>query len=69
MSMTKKDYELVAEELRLDLIKYKNHPEQLGYEDRYKAVWEVCYRLSHAFKDSNPKFDREKFLKACGIGE
>ena len=66
--MTKKDYMLIATELRLDLLKYETYKNsQPDYNAKYQAVWEMCYRLSHIFQDTNAKFDRNKFLKACGI--
>lgn len=68
--MTKKDYELIATELRLDLMKYREHQDsQPDYTAKYQAVWEMCYRLSHVFQDQNNKFNRNKFLKACGVVE
>lgn len=61
--MTKKDYELIADELRLELFKYREHQN----EPAYRALWELTHRLVVTFKQTNPKFNRSKFLQACGV--
>ena len=61
--MTRKDYQLIASTLA----------DAFGY-----AAWclddEVdCYRLASHFADAlattNPNFDRQRFLDACGVKE
>lgn len=63
--MTKKDYELIAK-----VIEY-NMPSQIakpkGYNDRLEAWTNLLNGLIEAFEQNNNKFDREKFLKACGV--
>ena len=39
------------------------HHEALG------GVHEVEVRLANTFEDDNPRFDRARFLTACGIDE
>lgn len=55
--MTKKDYELVASVVKefMQLMQTKAIPKHFGFA------------LANAFEQHNPKFDRAKFLKACGI--
>jgi hypothetical protein len=65
--MTKKDYELIATEIRLELMKYRENQELTGYIDKYKAIWELAHRLANEFKQANERFDRIKFFEACGI--
>lgn len=65
MSMTKKDYELIAAELR-------HQHELLGYNDGEIGTGESVYSWScklwaASLKLANPEFDRAKFLTACGI--
>lgn len=61
--MTKKDYELIA---RLLGNKYKQVQSWTNLEAQ-------CLTLAYledfvlAFEQNNPKFDRSKFLKACGL--
>lgn len=33
-----------------------------------EALRELALELSREFKADNPRFDKEKFLKACGFG-
>lgn len=56
MSMTKKDYQLIAKELQWA----DNH----GWTDHIELMAES---LADAFEADNPNFDRDKFLAACGI--
>lgn len=71
--MTKKDYELIAQGLKLerpDYIVYDNDPTyNNGFKDGAIRKWqEVVYTLANGLA-VNPKFDRSKFLAACGIAE
>ena len=68
MSMSKKDYESVAasiSEARKRLLGGK----YLYGTDEYNAAHYAIYLLEdflcRDFKESNPNFDTEKFLKAC----
>jgi len=64
--MTKKDYELIASEL-------KSQHELLGYNSGTIAgsdtsVYEMSCRLwAQTLQAQNPRFNKEKFLQACGI--
>lgn len=67
--MTKKDYELIAGELR-DLKRFVDRTNDLTdgyssgkYDTWYVAVCSFCATL----KNKNSKFDRSKFLNSCGI--
>lgn len=66
MSMTKKDYELVASELFTELTNIGGKAMQYNYgrADEFRAV---VYRLAVAFEANNSKFDKARFLKACGV--
>jgi hypothetical protein len=68
-ALTKGQYEVLAGELRLELIKYREHQDMDGYSERYRAVWELCHRFVVLFKESDPEFKRELFLKQCGVTE
>lgn len=60
--MTKKDYELIAQEIRLLYNPIRELP--VGYGVRLTAL-----NLRTAFAKQNPKFDSKKFLTACGMGD
>ena len=57
--MTKKDYVKIAAALRCTRNDYP-----LAEPDILDSV---CQRLATVLKDDNPKFDRAKFYKACGL--
>ncbi len=65
--MRKKDYELIAEWLKdySYVAEVRTDDGEIGYSHKlYRGALDAfCTRLE---KD-NPKFDRNKFLQACGI--
>jgi hypothetical protein len=52
--MTRKDYELIAE-----VIATSWHYSQDSMED-------LAYRFADLLEEDNPRFDRHRFLVACG---
>lgn len=66
--MTKKDYELIARIFHKNIT--SNHPKET--EVRFRATT-ISKAMAQQFADvlatNNPRFDRTKFLKACGIEE
>ena len=64
--MTKKDYELIAHELR-------SQHEMLGYNEgkitgSETSVYEMSCKLwAQTLSKENPRFNKEMFLKACGL--
>lgn len=71
--MTKKDYELIASKIKqqLDLrcrVAYpKSNEGELIKNDAYFPLTALAEHMANALKNDNPKFDRDKFLQACGI--
>lgn len=62
MAMTKKHYEMVAECFRW------NPPRDPNGDPEVKRHHEMLAdELAEAFRSDNPNFDRERFLKACGV--
>ena len=59
--MTRKDYVKFAAMFRSMLADCGNHASTAG-------VTETCERTANLFQADNPNFDRERFLKACGVG-
>jgi len=61
-TMTRKDFELIAGAIA-------------GMQDKYTgedwsingAMYPFARQLADALEKSNPRFDSEKFLKACGV--
>lgn len=73
--MTKKDYELIA-----GVILYNRNQSGLPLDGETKedkamiagyrvALNDVAYMLAESMQRDNPRFDRSRFLKACGINE
>jgi len=72
--MTKKDYEKIASVLNLGKIECAAHgfeiapAEAWAYMVGAREQWlELVYRVCAVMADDNPRFDRARFLKACGL--
>ena len=59
--MTRKDYELIASVLRA------NGEKDWRGENARETWEEICEELADSLAIDNPRFDRERFLAACGI--
>lgn len=57
--MTKKHYEAIAKILHQSV--------QYDFEGDYGLTTKVVNELADYFEQENPKFNRERFLQACGI--
>lgn len=71
MSMTKKDYQLVADTLRMQLEVYAPSTKTVDHPDvqeRLKVarnvVRQAAYALSESFARDNPNFNRARFMSA-----
>lgn len=63
--MTKKDYIIVARSIwRSGMIQDKNKVRQQAREDMRRLI---AHDLCGEMKADNPKFDANKFLKACNV--
>lgn len=60
MSVNKKHFKAIAAELRAAIELDSNPAAQ-------QAVERVAEGLSNIFARENPRFDRARFLKACGL--
>ena len=67
--MTKKDYELIATTIatRLSELETNYTGTRNTAHNRITELEFLAYDFSIAFKTSNPKFDSDKFVKACGF--
>jgi hypothetical protein len=61
MTMTKKDYELIAE--GLEASRYL-----IGVSNDTEAMYRnIVSNIASSLKNDNPRFDRVKFYRACGL--
>lgn len=58
--MTKEHFELIAETI-------KDARLHLDSETSAKAREQIAYRFAESLEDTNERFDRERFLAACGV--
>lgn len=58
--MTKKDFELIARVIA----NYRN--EIPGTARKDNAASEIAHRFAEELKKTNPRFDVDRFVKACG---
>jgi len=59
--MTRKDYELIAAAIREEVNLWRD-----GSESQH-MVGKTAKAISTALAKDNPRFDRDRFLRACGI--
>lgn len=72
MSMTRKDYELLASAFATALARIEREHEVGRYTDdeasaAREGVFELRVELARQLADDNPRFDYSRFTKACGI--
>lgn len=65
MSMTKKDYELIAGALESALKTWT--PDTQERRTAIYAIKDVTLTLAKVLHDDNPKFDGTKFLQIAGV--
>lgn len=66
--MTRKDYEVIAAVLK-ELRRSRPYSDE-GMDEpetRPAVLADVALHLSIIFKEDNARFDRTRFLKACGV--
>ena len=62
--MTRKDYEALAKAIYGSLIQSGSLTDQDRFAEQHSVV--VC-RVAEVLERDNPRFDRELFVKACGV--
>lgn len=61
MAMSRKDYEMIAEVMN------QSASSLMPQGIRRAVIRELVSKLSSAFMADNPRFDPEKFTRACGF--
>lgn len=67
MSMTKKDYELIAQPILSEVKRLAQLPNSPMANDQYMEVTRLADLLADSLQADNPKFDRTLFQIACGF--
>lgn len=58
MTMSKQHFELIADTIN-DLF--------MGHENWQRNLNQVAQKFAEALAETNPNFNQERFLKACGL--
>jgi hypothetical protein len=61
--MTRKDYVIIANAIRTQIEMSKKYEE----EESRAGAQNIAYDLAWKLSEDNPRFDRHRFLVACGI--
>jgi hypothetical protein len=61
--MTRRDYELVAESIEAT-VRFYSRTEALVMQ---RGANQVAYELADKFAEDNKSFDKQRFLKDCGV--
>jgi hypothetical protein len=61
--MTRKDYVKIARVLALHM----QVATEMGAGERKETIEDLAGDLAYMLKADNPRFDRDKFLAACGV--
>ena len=70
--MTRKNYETIAATFR-EQLDHDAEGAAIGalsdaqYRERSRAAFQIAGTLAFRLADDNPRFDRERFLSACGF--
>jgi hypothetical protein len=67
MNMTKKDYVLIAAALKAGRTPPREESDTLVNNAYQAQHLDIAYALSNALARENPRFDRARFLAACGV--
>jgi len=63
--LSKKDYRTIAEIMKSEYIRYDGTGEDDG--EGKNTVSCIVRKLSDYFTIDNPRFDRNRFMQACGL--
>ena len=63
MTMSKSDFELIARVLSESKEDCKGDPDREGYRNV------IAGRFANVLSETNPRFDRVRFLRACRVRE
>lgn len=65
--MTRKDYEMIAGIVREGVNRADTNETALGQQAERSALWRFVTNFASEAGRDNPRFDRRKFIRACGF--
>jgi hypothetical protein len=63
--MTKKDYIIVAQAIEHEVYGWKQSKSQVA--NPLQVISAIITELSDRFIEDNPRFDKKRFIEACGF--
>jgi hypothetical protein len=67
--MTRKDYQLIANVLKAHTPSRGVQAEAQTMLERAWTLRNIALTFAHELASENPRFDRAKFLRACGLSD
>lgn len=75
MSLTRKDYVMLAQAIKLSADYNRTQSERMTASEEYRMSHvdylvedqSVAINIATLLSEDNPRFDRERFLTACGV--
>lgn len=67
MVWTKATFWLVADTLRAEIDRGQYMDDEQNRQQNRRTVNVIAIKFADTFAKSNPRFDRAKFIKACGL--
>jgi hypothetical protein len=65
--MTRKDYILIADAFQMTVNALKDNERMLRPDIQETGIYRVAVTLCSLLKDNNPRFNSDKFMRACGL--
>lgn len=65
--MTRKDYKLIAEGIREEVMYIEFNEKLLRPDIQMSGIRRVVVSLCASLRNDNPRFDSNKFMQACGL--
>jgi len=65
--MTRKDYRLIADAFNMTVLALKDNSRMLRPDIQETGIYRVAVTLSSLLVEDNPRFNKDKFMRACGL--
>ncbi len=65
--MTRQDFQLIADVLKGWVAQDPRMADMRGEQETTNAAVGIAHNMASALAATNPRFDRARFLRACGV--